>query len=283
MTDVPPEFSVLLPVYHRDVPAHLVRAARSVTDEQVLRPAELVVVQDGPVGAPLEQALEQIRRESPVPVRLVVLPENRGLAEALEAGLRACSHDIVARMDADDVSRPERFARQIPFLVRGHDVVGTAIQEFEDDEADPGAVRVPPVGTQEIVRAARLRSPFHHPSVVFRRAAVEAAGGYEHLALLEDYWLFARMLHGGARPANLPEPLLLYRVGAGAYARRGGAEILRSEIELQRRFRRLGFTTSLQAVRNVLVRGGYRLVPEPIRRRSYRRFMLGRTHHGTAA
>jgi hypothetical protein len=61
-----------------------------------------------------------------------------------------------------------------------------------------------------------------------------------------------------------------YRVGAGAYSRRGGWQLLRSEVELQRQFRASGFTTRTQHVRNLVVRGGYRLVPEPVRRIAYR-------------
>ena len=86
----------------------------------------------------------------------------------------------------------------------------------------------------------------------------------------------ARMIEGGARPANLAEPLVRYRVGAGAYARRGGTGLLRSELALQRRFRDLGITTRSQYARNVLVRGGYRLVPEPVRRTAYRALIANR-------
>jgi hypothetical protein len=100
---------------------------------------------------------------------------------------------------------------------------------------------------------------------------VQSVGGYRDLPLMEDYWLFARMIDAGARVANLAEPLVKYRVGAGAYTRRGGWQLLRSEIELQRQFRASGFTTRTQHARNLLVRGGYRLVPEPVRRVAYRR------------
>jgi hypothetical protein len=101
-------------------------------------------------------------------------------------------------------------------------------------------------------------------------------GGYQHLALMEDYWLFARMIDSGARVANVAEPLVLYRVGAGAYARRGGRDLLRSEIDLQRRMRAAGFLSRGQYLRNVAVRGGYRLVPERIRRLAYRQVFTTR-------
>jgi len=100
---------------------------------------------------------------------------------------------------------------------------------------------------------------------------------------MEDYLLFARMLEAGARPANLAEPLVCYRVGAGAYARRGGRELLRSELAVQRRFRALGITTRGQYLRNVAVRGGYRLVPESLRRRAYRALIANRGASGGAS
>ncbi|MHA7134520.1 glycosyltransferase [Oerskovia turbata] len=267
------DFSVLLPVYHRDSPSFLRRAFDSVTVEQTLAPTEVVIVRDGPVGPELDALLDELATTSSVPVEVVELPQNVGLARALEHGLRRCSHEIVARMDADDISRPERFAVQVPLAAAGLDIVGSAIQEFDDESRirDVGAVvRTPPTSAQDIRAGARFHSPFNHPSVVYRRSAVAAAGGYQDLPLMEDYWLFVRMLHAGAVAGNVPDPLVLYRVGAGAYARRGGWRLLRSEIRLQWRMWRSGFSTAPQLVRNVVVRGGYRLVPEAVRRRMYR-------------
>lgn len=268
-------FSVLLPVYAGDRPDFLRRAFDSVTVEQTLRPGEVVIVRDGPVDESIQRVLDDVASSSVVPVRLVELVDNRGLSHALEAGLAACSYEIVARMDADDISLPGRFAAQVPLVEAGCDIVGSAITEFAD-EAEPGLVRRPPTGAEEIRRAARFVSPFNHPTVVYRKSAVKAAGGYEDLHLMEDYWLFVRMLATGAEPANVVDPLLLYRIGAGAYARRGGRGILRSEIALQRRMRSIGFLTRGQLVRNCVVRGVYRLVPERLRKAGYRMFVRSR-------
>jgi glycosyltransferase involved in cell wall biosynthesis len=266
-------FSLLLPVYGRDDPGQLERAFVSSVDEQTRRPDEVVLVQDGPVPDPLAATIAVLVAASPVPVRHLVLPENVGLAEALTAGLDACTHDVVARMDADDVAMPERFARQLAVIEQGYDLVGAGLLEFTDDEAVTVGRRTPPVGEETIQRYARFHDPFNHPTVVYRKAAVQRAGGYRAVGLMEDYWLFARMLVAGAKVANLPEPLVKYRVGAGAYTRRGGLAQLRAELQLQRLLRRLGFTTSAQFLRNVLVRGGYRLLPEGVRRVSYRRIL----------
>jgi len=270
-------FSVLLPVWAGDDRDQLDRALASVTTDQTLPPDEVVIVRDGPVPAGLQAYLDALTQ-----ARVVELPENVGLAGALEEGLRHCTFDVVARMDADDVSLPDRFARQLPLIAAGADLVGSGLLEIGADEDDVVGRRVPPTGAAEIARYARFHDPFNHPTVVYRRSAVAAAGGYRDLDLMEDYWLFARMIAAGARVENLAEPLVKYRVGAspdaGSYARRGGLRLFRSELTLQWHLRREGFTSGGQAVRNVAVRGGYRFVPTRIRTVAYRALIArGRT------
>jgi glycosyltransferase involved in cell wall biosynthesis len=269
-------FSVLLPVYGGDTPAFMRQAFASTVTHQTRRPDDVVVVQDGPVPQALADTLDELARDSLVPVNVVRLDRNTGLGPALDAGLAACRHDVVARMDADDVSVPRRFEVQLPLIEAGADIVGSALMEFVDDVDHVVQTRIPPLDPAWIRSAARFRDPFNHPTVVYRRSVVQAVGGYQDLPLMEDYLLFARMLAEGAEPANVAEPLVYYRIGAGAYARRGGRALLRSELALQRRFLELGITTRGQYLRNVVVRGGYRLVPEPVRRVAYRRLIARR-------
>lgn len=193
-------FSVLLPVYAGDQPEFFFRAISSATREQELRPRQLVVVCDGPVPEEISEFLHRAARgeETEVlgntDVRVVRLKHNMGLANALNIGLAHCSHEIVARVDADDISLPRRFAVQVPLVEDGLGLLGSAIQEFSDDEAEAGMVRNMPASEEEIRRVISYRSPFAHPSVVYRKSAVESVGGYEHLQLMEDYLLFARMV-----------------------------------------------------------------------------------------
>ncbi|MET3962993.1 GT2 family glycosyltransferase [Marmoricola sp. OAE513] len=273
----PLPFSLLISTYGGDDPAYLRDAFVSSTERQTRAPAEVVLVQDGPVPPALAAEIARIVETSPIPVKHLELAENLGLGPALDAGLAASSHEVVARMDSDDVSRPDRFARQLPLIEAGADIVGSGLIEFGSSIEDVVGTRTPPTDPDEIRRVIRFRDPFNHPTVVYRRSAVLAAGGYTDMALLEDYLLFTRMVEGGAVPANLAEPLVYYRVGDGAYARRGGTSLLRSEIALQRRFRRLGITSRTEFVRNVAVRGGYRLVPEGVRKVAYRRLLANRT------
>ena len=281
MAETRPElpFSLLLPVYAGDRADFLRRAFVSSVDEQTLRPDDVVLVQDGPLPDALRETCEELATVSPVPVNLVQLERNVGLGPALDHGLEACAHDVVARMDADDISRPRRFELQLPLIADGADIVGSALMEFVDDVEDVVQTRIPPLDPEWIRSAVRFRDPFNHPTVVYRRSMVQKVGGYQDLPLMEDYLLFARMLAEGAVPANVAEPLVYYRIGTGAYARRGGTALLRSEWALQRRFLELGITNRVEFVRNVMVRGGYRLVPEPMRRVAYRRLIAKRGIH----
>jgi len=274
-------FSLLLPCYRGDRPELLRRAFTSAVQDQHRRPDEVVLVQDGPVDDGLALVLEQLVAASPVPVRVVRRPVNGGLAAALRDGLEVCRHDVVARMDADDVCLPERFARQLPLLEAGADLVGSGLAELEGTTAGEERVvarRTPPLAHDAITARARFHSPFNHPTVVYRRSVVAAAGGYRDLPLLEDYWLFARMIAAGARTANVADALVLYRVDGGSYARRGGARLAVAELRLQRELLRSGFVGPGAFLRNVVVRGGYRFLPEGVRRTGYRAvFARGRS------
>lgn len=262
-----PEFSVLLPVYHGDDAAFVRAAYRSVTTGQQLPPTYVLVVRDGPVDANLEAVLEDMETDAGTTV--VRLPQNLGLTNALNVGLAQASTDIVARADADDICLPERFATQIPVIAAGADITGSAIAEFESDPDVRVNVRHVETDPDRLRRHARFESPFHHPSVVYRRSAVLRAGGYREMPLLEDYLLWANLILSGASVANCAEVLVCYRVGSGAYKRRGGMRLFRSELALQKEFRRIGFTSRTQWLRNVVVRGAYRLIPVGLRRLLY--------------
>ena len=272
-----PDFTLLMPVYAGDNAAFVRTAYGSATTQQTLPPTRVMIVRDGPVGAELEAWLGEVEADPSVTV--VRLERNSGLAAALNAGLEKVTTEIVARADADDICLPERFARQVPLIAGGLDIVGAAIAEFTDDPGHPGPVRGVKTTQAEIERQARLTSPFHHPTVVFRTNAVRAVGGYPELRQIEDYLLWARLLMHGARVGNVGDVLVLYRVGAGAFARRGGRTLARSEAALQREFRAMGFTTRGQWLRNRIMRGPlYRYQPAWLRRPLYHLWQIVKRH-----
>lgn len=274
--DALPPFSVLISFYHRTEPGQLTDAVLSVADAQTLPPQQIVLVQDGPVSAELQETVHKIRCQISMNLELVVTPQNLGLGPALNVGLRHCEHDVVARMDADDVSLPQRFESQIPLIVAGFDVVGTGIMEYDDDCPGVTTTRTPMTDPDDVVTQMRLQQTVNHPTVMYRASRVMACGGYPDFPNMEDYLLFARMAHSNVRMTNVAEPLVKYRVSDGAYARRGGLSMLRTECALQRIFLHNNFTTPAQCARNLLVRGSYRMIPESWRKHLYRHIMAPR-------
>ncbi|AGL16323.1 glycosyltransferase [Actinoplanes sp. N902-109] len=153
-------------------------------------------------------------------VRTVALPAGSGLVRALNTGLAAARTDLVARFDADDVCEPHRFAVQTGWLRERPEVVlvGSPATLIDEHSRPVGAKRVP-VGTDRVHRRLRWRNIIVHPSVVFRRAAVLAVGGYDAACRYgEDYHLWLRLARTG-RLDNVAEPLVRYRIHPGQYSK----------------------------------------------------------------
>lgn len=272
-------FSVLMPVWGGDVPARFRAAVDSATTQQELAPDELIITVDGPVGAGIDEVLADIEDGRYGPARVLRHPDHRGLARALQDGLESCRTELIARADADDLVRPERFARQIPLMqAEGLDLLGAAMCEFSDDvPRGTGPRRDRPLTHREILAYLPHHSPFHHPTIVMRRSTALAAGGYRELDHLEDYWMWERMVLAGARCANLPDALVDYRVDSRLFARRGGVRLLASDLRLQWIFVRDHITTPRGFIANAVRRAGYRLMPVPARRLAYRRLVETRS------
>ena len=170
------------------------------------------------------------------PWALVPILENVGLGRALEIGVKACSHDLIARADTDDINTPQRFERQVQ-MFQEHpelDLVGSSIAEFYDHPEQVKFIKLAPVTHQDILAMAKRRNPLNHMTVMFRKQAVLDAGNYQHLFFLEDYYLWVRMLQAGSRMANIAEPLVHMRTGEGMYARRSNRRYIGSWLVLQR-------------------------------------------------
>lgn len=268
ITANPRPFSVLMSLYARESPAALEVALASLT-RQTLPPDETVIVLDGPVKREHLDVLS--RYEAALAMKIVPLEMNVGLASALAVGLAQCKHEWIARFDTDDWSHPERFARQHAFL-DAHPTVGLLGSWIGEFDANPNIitrVRSVPLTHEAIVRYARRRNPFNHMTVMYQRSAVQAAGGYQDLQWMEDYWLWVRMLHAGVKAANQSDLLVHARAGLGMIGRRGGAAYVRSEWLAQRQFCSLGFISPLTAITNFFLRAVPRILPTSIRNQLY--------------
>ncbi|MBR4198090.1 MAG: glycosyltransferase [Bacteroidales bacterium] len=215
-------FSVLMSVYRKENPEFLRQALDSVFDQTAV-PAEVVLVEDGPLTDELHALLDDYGNSHPE-LKRVPLPENRGLGLALQEGMLHCSNELVARMDTDDISVPYRFERQLAEFEKnpGIDICGSHIKEFEETPDHIVAERRVPLTHDGCKRYQRRRDAFNHVSVMFRKTAVLKAGNYQHCPLMEDTLLWANMFKTGATAMNIDDYLVLVRIGKDMYERRGG-------------------------------------------------------------
>ncbi len=200
--------------------------------------------------------------------RTVYLPENQGHGKARQAAIEACSYDLVALMDADDISLPDRFEKQLGKFESDKtlDIVGGQITEFIGDAGNIISRRIVPETDEQIKAYLKKRCPMNQVSVMFRRSSCEQAGGYLDWYCNEDYYLWIRMVLQGQKFANVPDTLVNVRVGNEMSARRGGWKYFSSEERLQRYMLGRGLISLPRYLYNVLLRfGGEVLVPASVR------------------
>ncbi len=256
-----------MPVYDKVEPTHLDAALKSII-RQTRCPQEIVLVKDGSLGKALEKVIRKWAALYSGRFEEIALDQRRGVAQALQVGLQACSNDLVARMDADDISVETRFQEQVAFMDKNlrAQAVGGWIGEFDGSVQRTRAIRKAPSSPKDIAASALFRCPFNHMTVMYRKKAVMACGGYDdRFRGIEDYHLWARMLMNSCSMYNLPRILVHVRSPKEIYRRRGGWTYARAELRLQREFLRMGFIGWGPFLWNVPVRLLVRLLPVGLR------------------
>lgn len=228
-------FSVLLSVYKNDNPQYFRTAIESVTVNQTVKPSEVYIYVDGRVPKELENTITELQKEIPY-INVHWAEENKGLGLALRYGMEHVKYDLVARMDSDDISLPDRFECQLKQFEE-HPEISVAsghINEFIDDPAHPIGTRKVPIGNFNIRKYMKKRDGLNHVAVMFRRSEVLRAGNYQDWHYNEDSYLWLRMYLAGCVFDNLDKVLVNVRVGSDMYKRRGGWRYYKSEEALQR-------------------------------------------------
>lgn len=252
------KFSVLMSVYKSDNADYLLRAIESVTIDQTLKPTQLVLVKDGPVSEEIDANIIKMQSElNNIGIEFTVISKevNAGLAVALNTGLEYCKYEYVARMDSDDVSLPNRFELELPYIADNPDisVLGGGITEFEDDEKVPIQARIVPQKHDEIVDMLRTRNAMNHVTVVFKKSDIIELGGYsENFGKLEDYKLWVDAVCAGLKLQNISDICVNVRVGAGFIERRSNKREIQDWDMLQEYLKKAKLIGSSKALINKL-------------------------------
>ena len=227
------DFSVCMSVYKNDKPEFLVEALGSLF-EQTLIPTEIVLVEDGPVTDELEKVVRGYEIMYPAIMNVVRCERNGGLGTALRIGVEHSHYDLIARMDSDDISHPERFEKQMQFM-HDHpevDICGGDAAKFESDIKNIIGYTRPAYEDAEMKKVLQDRTPFCHVTIMAKKEAIIKSGNYIEIFNQEDYYLWTRMAQAGCIFANLKDVLVYVRV-LEIGSRRGGWRYFKNELFMQ--------------------------------------------------
>lgn len=243
------KFSVLMSVYKNDKYEYLKKAFNSIYTNSII-PNECVIIYDGEVSEDINNFLELEKKKLQAysEIKILKLPYNLGLGLALREGLKHCTNSLIARVDSDDINRRDRFEKQIAYFKKNEKLIllGGQIKEFSDNDQTIASIRSVPVSMDEIKRFSQYRSPFNHPTVMFKKIYIEKIGSYQDIRGFEDYHLWARLIMSEAEYANVPDILVDMR--AGLYNRRGGFKYLKNYAKLRKYFVKIGFTSKINEI-----------------------------------
>ena len=272
-TDAEKTYSVLMAVYGKEKPEFFRQSIESML-AQTLPFSDFVLVCDGALTHEINEVISWAQEEMDEKLQIIRLKENKGLGKALRTGVPRCRCSVIARMDSDDISRPDRCERQFRIIERdGYDLVSGTLQEFVREPGDMDRLRVLPRTSEEILQYAKKRNPFNHPCVMFRKESVLRVGSYQDFPGFEDYYLWIRMLRKGCKGYNVQEVILDMRTGNGMYDRRGGRDYLYWVLRFQRYLYCKNFITKKEYIQNCLVRTTVGAIPGGAREKFYHVFL----------
>lgn len=263
-------FSVLMAVYAGDVPSYLAEALQSL-HTQTLLPDELSLICDGPLTPELDHTIEYYSSISPFPYNVHRMPKNRGLPTALNEGIRINKHSVLARMDADDYSYPERFATQVAYMEQHNlDFIYCDSEEFTESPSQPERTKSAPA-PEALGRTLGFRNPLAHPTVMCRKSVYQKLNGYRDIPYFEDYDLYLRIVAFNFRIGKTPEALVAVRVSHWANSRRVGLEYVKHGLHAKSIWMREGIINPFTCLMSLIPFTVFALGPNRLRELLYQR------------
>ncbi len=264
------KYSVLMSLYKKEHPEYLRLALDSMIN-QTVKPDEIVLVEDGPLTEKLYAVVEEYKPY----LHIVISEKNLGLGLALNKGLKACRNELVARMDTDDISKPDRCEKQLKRFEEKPEltIVGSYIDEFVGIKENVISQRKVPTSSDAIYEYAKKRSAFNHPAVMYRKSVVLAEGGYSDLKRNQDVDLFGRMLFAGHKAENIDEALLWFRSSGELAARRKSWENTKSYIATIKKFWKMGYSSFFDYVTVAIAQTGMFILPAKMQNWVYKKFL----------
>ena len=264
--------AVIMSVYRSDSLEYLKSSVESILT-QTFNKFTLFIYRDGVVPTDVDEYLSTLDLENEA-VTFFTSENNTGLANALnkliDIVLLEGSFEYIARMDSDDISKPERISKQVAFLETNKhiDVCGTSCHEFGASLEEKHL----PESHEQLLNFSVTHCPFIHPSVMFRTSVFLSGIRYPvDTSLTEDMALWFILLNEGCKFSNINEILLDYRLNENTIARRTGADKAFSEFKIRFSNMRTLNKVSIRNVTLVFARLVFHVLPNSVMKLAYKR------------
>ena len=233
-----------------------------------VKPAEIVLVQDGLLTDGLQATVDRFKNEHPTLFKILPMQDQVGLGLALRQGVLACSNGFIACMDANGYSVPTRIEEEFDAMFENKvDMVGSNVNEFVGSMENVVAHRMFPQTPELIYKYAKKETPMSHASVLLKKRMVLVCGSYENCYLAEDFALFINLLSMCAKGYNIQKPLVYKHYDEEFYRQHSGWDYFKAMILFNKKFYRTGWFTYRDYVIRSMKNGVESLMRPVVRRR----------------
>ena len=266
-------YSVLLTVYKSDNPDYFRLSLESMLKQTVLS-NDIVVVKDGPVPVEIQNVIDELKQLHSE-IHPLQLKKNMGLGLALNEGLKVCQNELIARMDSDDISLPDRCEKQLELFETDPelDIVGCPVKEFIGTPDNIVGQRDVPLDNEAIHKHNRRRDPFNHPTVMYRKSKVMKFGPYGDYRKNQDTDLWIKLLSNGCKGANCPEYLLMFRFDEGTYKKRKSWTNTKCLLDIRKKAWKSGYSTFWDYAFVAVAQTGIYLLPDGFQKFVYTKIL----------
>ena len=212
--------SVLMSTYIKEQPNYLDEAMRSIWTEQIRKPDQIVLVEDGPLTSALHDIVSKWKSVIGDKLTIIANKQNKGLALSL---IEACKGELIARMDTDDIALPDRLKLEEEYMTAHQEVeiLGGSLREF-NDHGTLNKTRKYPQTIKDIKKSIHKASPLAHPTVMFRHTFFEKGFRYSNKYFIcEDVTLWFEAVSSGVIINNISDIVLNFRRNDSVMKRRG--------------------------------------------------------------
>lgn len=247
-----PAYSVLIRVCNTDKSEWLSIALDSMIN-QTVKPAEFVLVQDGPLTDDLQATIDRFKNEHPTLFKILPMQDQVGLGLALRQGVPACSNGFIACMDATGYSAPTRIEEEFDAMFENKvDMVGANVNVFVDTIDKVIAYRKYPETPERIYKYAKKNAPMNLASVLLKKRMVQVCENYENCYLAEDFALFINLLRLNAKGYNIQKPLVYKRYNNAVQKQHSNWMHFKAMVEFNQLFYKTGWFSYRDYIRRTI-------------------------------